>query len=143
MKHVRAKEEKRACDGGRRIQTQTHLSYDDTAGRTLAQNHRDKQKSRLPHNIKHRIPKQPQANQRLMCYSPGARSKKIYKKYRINPNLKLYNIICSKSRTIRLFILIFTVLNTRTMPVVCNLNFSHKQLSAAGIVSLIVCKESE
>ena len=33
-------------DGKRRIRIQAHLSYDDTAGRTLAQNHRDKQKIR-------------------------------------------------------------------------------------------------
>jgi len=44
-----AKREKgaRAMDGKRRTQIQAHLSYDNTAGRTLAQNHRDTQKSRL------------------------------------------------------------------------------------------------
>ena len=47
-------------------------SYDDTAGRTLAQNHRDKQNSRLPQRkIRRRERKQPQAKQRLVCYSPG------------------------------------------------------------------------
>ena len=55
-----------------------HLSYDDTAGRTPAQNHRDKQKSRLhSQKKKGRKPNKPQAYQRLVCCLPGGSQQKV------------------------------------------------------------------
>ena len=53
-------------------QESTRPRYDDTAGRTLAQNHHDKQKLRLStHMPRGRVPRKPQTTQRLVFYLPG------------------------------------------------------------------------
>ena len=53
-------------------QESMHPSYDDTAGCSLAQNHRDKRKSRLSTRMPQgMVLRKPQRTQRLVCCSPG------------------------------------------------------------------------